>query len=269
MHYTAHYALATIPLIKKLKGNSKRIWYADDAVPIGRITDLREWWDHLTTKGPGFGYFPNPSKTWLVTKEGCYAAGISTFANTGVNLTSDGRPYLGAAVGSRKFVKKHVEYLWLSCVCNLTTIAKTQPHAAYSALTHGLLSKWTYLCHAVSNISNLLKPLDDIFRTKLIPALTGRPPPSDLECALFALPARLGGLGITISSKQADQEHQSSLLSPPPSMITSYPKMRTTGMTLLPSNWNPRPLLDNKPRRKTQRMPMISPPSYQIACGDQ
>ena len=138
------YALATIPLIKKLKGNSKQIWYADDAAAIGRITDLREWWDHLTTEGPGFGYFPNPSKTWLVTKEGCYAAGISTFTGTGVNVTSDGRPYLGAAVGSRKFVEKHVESKvnsWLSCVCNLTTIAKTQPHAAYSALTHGLLSK--------------------------------------------------------------------------------------------------------------------------------
>ena len=149
------YALATIPLIKKLKGNSKQIWYADDAAAIGRITDLREWWDHLTTEGPGFGYFPNPSKTWLVTKEGCYAAGISTFTDTGVNVTSDGRPYLGAAVGSRKFVEKHVESKvnsWLSCVCNLTTIAKTQPHAAYSALTHGLLSKWTYLCRAVPNI---------------------------------------------------------------------------------------------------------------------
>lgn len=153
----------------------------------------------MTTEGPGFSYFPNPSKMWLVTKEGCYAAGISTFTDTGLNVTSDGRPYLGAAVGSRKFVEKHVESKvnsWLSCVCNLTTIAKTQPHAAYSALTHGLLSKWTYLCRAVPNISNLLKPLDDILHTKLIPALTGRPPPSDLECALFALPARLGGLGI-------------------------------------------------------------------------
>ena len=97
-------------------------------------------------------------------------------------------------------------------MCNLTTIAKTQPHAAYSALTHGLSSKWTYLCRAIPNISNLLKPLDYSSRTKLIPTLIGRPSPSDLECTLFALPARLGGLGITIPSKQADQEHQSSLL---------------------------------------------------------
>ena len=42
-------------------------------------------------------------------------------------------------------------------------------------------------------------------------ALTGRPPPNDLDCALFALPARTGRLGITIPSKQADQEHLSSL----------------------------------------------------------
>ena len=74
------------------------------------------------------------------------------------------------------------------------------------------MSKWTYLCRTVPDISNLLEPLDDALRTKLIPALTGRPPPNDLECTLFAMPARMGGLGITIPSKQADREHQSSLL---------------------------------------------------------
>ena len=206
------YALATIPLINKLKGYSKQIWYADDAAAVGKLAELRVWWDILTNEGPHFGYYPNPSKTWLVTKEGCHTAGLSTFAGTGVNVTPDGRPYLGAAVGSAEYVENYVKSRvdsWLSIVRNLTTIAKTQPHAAYSALTRGLSSKWTYLCRTISNISNLLKPLDDILRTKLIPA---RPPPSDLECALFALPARMGGLGITIPSMQADQEHQSSLL---------------------------------------------------------
>ena len=209
------YSIATIPLIKKLKGHSKQIWYADDAAAVGKIADLRAWWDQLTREGPDFGYYPNPTKTWLVTKEGCQAAGLSTFAGTGVNITPDGRPYLGAAVGSVKYVENYVESKvssWLFNVCKLTTIAKTQPHAAYSALTHGLSSKWTYLCRTVPNISNFLKPLDDALRTKLFPALTGKPPPSDLECVLFALPARLGGLGITIPSKQADQEHLSSLL---------------------------------------------------------
>ncbi len=56
------YALATIPLIKKLEGNYKQIWYADDAAAVGKITELRKWWDKLTTAGPVYGYFPKASK---------------------------------------------------------------------------------------------------------------------------------------------------------------------------------------------------------------
>ena len=90
-------------------------------------------------------------------------------------------------------------------------IAVIQPHAAFSALTHGLKSKWTYLCRTTPDIGSL-KPLDDALRSVLLPALTGRPPPSDLQCALFALPARLGGLRIVIPSRTAAYEQQSSLL---------------------------------------------------------
>ena len=57
-----------------------------------------------------------------------------------------------------------------------------------------------------------MKPLDEALRTKLIPALTGRPPPNNLECMLFALPARLGGLGIPIPSEQARREYHASKL---------------------------------------------------------
>ena len=103
------YALATVPLIKKLHGNYKQVWYADDAAAVGRIVDLRDWWDKISTSGPGFGYFPNASKTWLVTKEGLHDAAVSFFANTGVSVTSNGRPYLGAAIGSREYMAGQVE----------------------------------------------------------------------------------------------------------------------------------------------------------------
>ena len=85
-------------------------------------------------------------------------------------------------------------------------------YASFTALTHGLQSKWTYLCRVIPNIGHLLCPLDEKLRSDLLSALTGRPPPSNLDCALFALPARLGGLGIRIPSKTADSELQSSLL---------------------------------------------------------
>ena len=54
--------------------------------------------------------------------------------------------------------------------------------------------------------------LDDALRTELLPALTSRAPPNDQEFALFALPARHGGLGVRLPSKNAEREFQSSEL---------------------------------------------------------
>ena len=62
------YGLATIPIIRKLDGLCKQVWYADDSSAIGTIGQLHDWWNKLAAIGPAFGYFPNPSKTWLVTK---------------------------------------------------------------------------------------------------------------------------------------------------------------------------------------------------------
>ena len=148
-----------------------------------------------------------------MTKQRHFDEASNTFAGSGVNVTLDGRPYLGAVIGSQEYVEEYVSSKvreWSSSINILSDIAKSQPHATFSALTHGLLSKWTYLSRVVPDISHLLVPLDDVLRTNLIPAITGRPPPNDLECDLFALPARHGGLGIRIPSKNADRELQSS-----------------------------------------------------------
>ena len=205
----AMYGLATIPLIRKLNGICKQIWYVDDSAACGSIDQLRIWWNQLSAEGPAFGYFVNASKTWLVTKDNHLENATNIFAGSGVNITSDGRPYLGAAIGFEKFVEEYVKSKvesWMSNTTLLSEIAKSQPQAAFSALTHGLLSKWTYFSRVVPNISHLLEPLNNIIQSNLIP-LTGRPPLNDLECSLFALPVRLGGLGIRLPSKNADREH--------------------------------------------------------------
>ena len=54
--------------------------------------------------------------------------------------------------------------------------------------------------------------LEDILRTEFIPNLTGRPPPNDVERKLLALPARLGGLGISDHSLNSDDAFKASLL---------------------------------------------------------
>ena len=43
----AMYGLATIPLIRRLDGLCKQVWYADDSMAAGKLAQLREWWDKL------------------------------------------------------------------------------------------------------------------------------------------------------------------------------------------------------------------------------
>ena len=76
------YALATIPLIEKIDGNAKQVWYADDASVVGSIRHLTEWWDKLSTVGPNFGYHANAMKTWLVTKKDHLASATTYFLPT-------------------------------------------------------------------------------------------------------------------------------------------------------------------------------------------
>ena len=63
------YAIAMISLIRRLNNDVTQVWYTDDACACGRLSSLRQWWDQLCKLGPGFGYFPNTSKTWLVVKD--------------------------------------------------------------------------------------------------------------------------------------------------------------------------------------------------------
>ena len=90
----------------------------------GSIVKLCDWWDRLHQVGPGFGYNVNASKTWLVTKP---SFTVSQFSGSSVNITCDGRPYLGAAIGIQQFCKAFLEdrvKVWSAEVLLLAKIAK-------------------------------------------------------------------------------------------------------------------------------------------------
>ena len=125
----------------------------------------------------------------------------------------EGRPYLGAALGTQEFKESFVTQKvnqWVTEIELLSNIAKSQPHAAHAAFTHGMTSKWTYLCRTMPDIDQLLLPLEKAIRTKLLPALTGRTPPNDLVRDLLALPARLGGMAIPSPTQDAQQQYLNS-----------------------------------------------------------
>ena len=99
----AIYSLAVLPLIKRIADQNKQIWYADDATGGGRLRHVRTWWDKLNRFGPSFGYFPNTAKTWLLVKEPELAEAHELFADTGVQITTEGRRLLGALIGTEEF----------------------------------------------------------------------------------------------------------------------------------------------------------------------
>ena len=210
----AMYALAVTPLIKDLNlENTKQVWFADDASAGASLTNLRSWWDTLLRKGPAYGYYPNPEKSWIVTKENKHNEAIETFEGTCLNITTEGRRYLGSAIGQDTFVERFVESkvsMWVDEIKSLAKIAKTQPHAVYALYTHCTMHRWTFLSRTTPGIAHLLKPLEDAICNHLIPSLTGHGTLTQLEREIVALLARLGGLGIPNPSLQAPIAFQNS-----------------------------------------------------------
>ena len=211
----AMYAIGILPLINQLNPlPAKQAWFADDATAEGQIQHLHDWWTSLNHNGPSFGYHANPAKTWLIIKAEHLPSATKLFQGTGVNITTNGKRHLGAALGSRSFVESYMQDKvgqWVDIIKNLSVIDRTQPHAAYSAFIHGLSSKWIYFLCTIPDTADLLVPLDEVINTHFIPALTGCQSVCDTERQLLALPTCLGGLSLTIPSKTALFEHTSSL----------------------------------------------------------
>ena len=59
----AMYAIGTQPLIRRLDGIAKQVWYANDSAAGSSLERVRVWWHLLEEIGHLYGYFPNGSKT--------------------------------------------------------------------------------------------------------------------------------------------------------------------------------------------------------------
>ena len=70
---TAMGALGILPLIKFLlefinlnEMNAKEVVFADDFSIAGSLNSIKDYWDKLTAIGPKYGYFPKPTKSYLI-----------------------------------------------------------------------------------------------------------------------------------------------------------------------------------------------------------
>jgi hypothetical protein len=93
---------------------------------------LRQWWQHVTTIGPKFGYNPNASKTHLVVKPELASEAKRIFENTDVQISTNGQRHLGAAIGTIEFMEAYAAQKivkWVGEIESLTAIARSRPHA--------------------------------------------------------------------------------------------------------------------------------------------
>ena len=209
------YALSIQPLITSLQAASsvKQCWFADDASGAGSIMEIRTWWDALSTLGPDFGYFPNDRKCWIIAKPAKEESVREAFKDTSINVTVQGQKHLGAAIGSREYLEEYFSEKvtnWINDIAKLAEFALSQPQACYAAYTFGLKHRWTYFLRTLSDIQDLLEPLEDAISHMLIPAITERKC-NQLDRNILALPVRLGGLGLGNPSLEARREYASSV----------------------------------------------------------
>ena len=160
-HISGSSSYGIAPLINTLHHSlptCKHVWYADDCTAAGSISDVRKWWNEIFSLSPGYGYFPNGSKTYLIVKPEYEEQAHTLFTGSDIKVTTRGHRHLGAVVGSAafkdKYVRKHVDE-WVNEVRCLSDIARTQPHAAYSAFVNGLTGHWFHIIRTIPDIGNL------------------------------------------------------------------------------------------------------------------
>ena len=149
------YALSFIPLMlmvleitnTKTNSDAKMVAYVDDFSAAGSISSLKYWWDILYELSPKFGYFLDPTKSWLIEKSDCFDKTIHIFKDSNIQITTQGRRHLGADLGTGQFktdyitekINKGAEELHV-----LSGIAKIEPQAVYTCFLSGYKHKFNY-----------------------------------------------------------------------------------------------------------------------------
>jgi len=153
---------------------AKHIWFADDSGAAGKLKALKKWWDALQLSGPAYGYFPKPSKTWLIVKDEFYEEAKTLFPD--VSVTTEGCRYLGSFIGTEsgktKFIQEKCRE-WTEEIEGLASIARHEPQLAYAAFVYGSSRRWSFLMRTTPGIAESLQPIEDKIRNLFIPITTG------------------------------------------------------------------------------------------------
>ena len=107
----------------------------------------------MCSRGPAFGYFPEPTKSFVAISERFKGEAEAVFGGLGVHVVT-GHRFLGGFIGSLSARDDYVlskVHRWAGHINMLADVASTQPQLAYAALVHSLQHEWTFY-HVLSLI---------------------------------------------------------------------------------------------------------------------
>ena len=104
------------------------------------MPELCNWFDLLCSRGPSFGYHPEPTKSFVVVNEQWRSEAVAILGDLGIQVVT-GHRFRGGFLGSHserdEYVMSKVRK-WVGHVDVLAGAAVTQPQLAYAALGFSL-----------------------------------------------------------------------------------------------------------------------------------
>ena len=158
----------------------------------------------ISQEGPKFGYFPEPSKCYLVVGPEFVEEAAKVFEGYEVNIVT-GHKLLGGFIGDELETEKWLQQknnIWLKSIKCTARAAVQQPQAAHVALTKSIQNEWGFIQRVVVAKEHSFEPLTNALKNQFLPSLAGFTP-DELDSALMMKSAKNGGLGIQDPLKTA------------------------------------------------------------------
>ena len=141
---------------------------------------------------------------------------------------------------------------WCSELHHLANFAKTQPHAAYSAFAHSILSQYTYFMRMISGIHKFIKPVEVVISLELLPALLNSIVP-EVDRQLYLLLLRHGGLRIPMLSEIAESQFEALQTITLPLVTIMITQSSTLPNTTVEVNENKRKIINEQEVRISEQ----------------
>jgi hypothetical protein len=168
----------------------------------------------LEELGPHRGYYPEPSKSILISKPDQQDRARQALAGFDFRYV-DGHRDVGGFIGTDEARAAWLEPMlndWVHGIEKLSMVAQRFPQTAYAGLSKSLQMEWQYLQRVLPSSGPAFAQIETALAETFLPALLQEPAaPTPPFRNLLALPVRKAGLGVPDPRQTGADCHTASL----------------------------------------------------------